>query len=207
MTQVDVEVQWLPWPALRLLLPVPEPIAVGRHDQTFPLPWSVRRWLPGSSATDVHVGHLARLAVDLARFPRRCSALTHQVARRPDRDRLSRWCAATYDDETTSAIRHSRRDRRRPSDGYVARRAGNVVGSPGRRGSTATSPDRTCSSSTSSARSHRLRLCRRRRPSVRSGDRLVAVRGDEQPKHVPAPPPRRRPDVGTRPWVGTLERP
>ena len=57
-TQVAVEVRWLPWLAPRLPLPIPEPIGVGRPDETFPLPWSVRRWLPGSPAADVHVGDL-----------------------------------------------------------------------------------------------------------------------------------------------------
>ena len=104
-TQVAVEVQWLPWLAPRLPLPIPEPIAVGRSDETFPLPWSVRRWLPGSPATDVRVGDLERLAVDLAGFLTSMRRIDPSGGPSPGpRNGFRGGALAIYDDETTSAI-------------------------------------------------------------------------------------------------------
>lgn len=59
------ELEWLPWLANRLPVPVPEPVAVGEPDDGFALPWAVYRWLPGTPAVDVAPGGAA-LAEDLA---------------------------------------------------------------------------------------------------------------------------------------------
>ncbi len=103
--QVAVEAQWLPWLAPRLPLPVPEPIAVGRPDETFPLPWSVRRWLPGSPATVDRVGDVEQLAVDLARFLTSLQRIDSSGGPSPGpRNGFRGGALATYDDETASVI-------------------------------------------------------------------------------------------------------
>jgi aminoglycoside phosphotransferase (APT) family kinase protein len=44
---VEKEDRWLPELAPALPYPVPVPVAVGVPAQGYPVPWSVRRWLPG----------------------------------------------------------------------------------------------------------------------------------------------------------------
>ena len=103
--QVAVEAQWLPWLAPRLPLPIPELVAIGRPDETFPLPWSVRRWLPGWPATVDRIDDVERLAVDLAGF---LTALHHiDASGGPSpapRNGFRGGVLATYDDETRSAV-------------------------------------------------------------------------------------------------------
>jgi aminoglycoside phosphotransferase (APT) family kinase protein len=103
--QVAIEVQWLPWLAPRLPLPIPEPIAVGRPDETFPLPWSVRRWLPGSPASVDRIDDLERLAVDLAGFLSSLQRIDARGGPSPGpRNGFRGGALATYDDETESTI-------------------------------------------------------------------------------------------------------
>ena len=103
--QVAVEVRWLPWLAPRLPLPIPETIAVGRPDETFPLPWSVRRWLPGSPAAVERVGDLERLAVDLAGFLKSMQRIDPSGGPSPGpRNGFRGGALSTYDKETTLAI-------------------------------------------------------------------------------------------------------
>ena len=67
---VTKEDTWLPRLAPHLPLPVPEPLALGVPGEGYPFPWSVRRWLPGASATPGRLGDLDRFATDLAGFLR-----------------------------------------------------------------------------------------------------------------------------------------
>lgn len=46
---VSKEDTWLPHLARHLPLPVPEPVALGEPGEGYPFPWSVRRWLPGTT--------------------------------------------------------------------------------------------------------------------------------------------------------------
>ncbi|KQS73591.1 aminoglycoside phosphotransferase family protein [Modestobacter sp. Leaf380] len=63
--QLVKEVRWLPHLAAHLAHPVPEVVAVVEPDEVFPLPWSVRRWLPGEVASRAD-GDPLTLAGDLA---------------------------------------------------------------------------------------------------------------------------------------------
>jgi aminoglycoside phosphotransferase (APT) family kinase protein len=104
-TQVPIEARWLSQLASHLPLPIPEPIAVGRPDETFPLPWSVRRWLPGSPATVDRIGDPEQLAVDLAGFLTRLQHIDPSGGPAPGPHNGFRGGAlGTYDDETVSAI-------------------------------------------------------------------------------------------------------
>src|ERR1700743_3055328 len=60
---VEKEDRCLPLLARHLAVSVPVPVATGRPTSDYPFPWSVRRWLPGTtldSAADLDRGRLAR---------------------------------------------------------------------------------------------------------------------------------------------------
>lgn len=46
----------------------PEPVAIGQPAASYPLPWSVQTWLPGSTATEADPGESIAFAHDLAEF-------------------------------------------------------------------------------------------------------------------------------------------
>lgn len=62
------EVEWLPWLAPRLPLPVPEVLATGAPDAEFPWPWCIFRWLPGEPPMPGRLEEPMLLAADLVRF-------------------------------------------------------------------------------------------------------------------------------------------
>lgn len=67
---VAKEDRWLPVLADALPVPVPVPVATGRPGPRFPLPWSVRGWLPGEPLEVVPDVDGPRLAADLGAFLR-----------------------------------------------------------------------------------------------------------------------------------------
>jgi aminoglycoside phosphotransferase (APT) family kinase protein len=70
VAQVDKEHAWLP--VLRPALPVsiPEPLARGRPGHGYRWPWSIYRWIDGSTATPDCVADPVEFAVELATFLR-----------------------------------------------------------------------------------------------------------------------------------------
>lgn len=66
--QVAREEKWLPYLAHRLPLPIPEVVASGCASQTFPFPWSVRRYLVGEVAAVAEVADEMQFAEDLGGF-------------------------------------------------------------------------------------------------------------------------------------------
>jgi aminoglycoside phosphotransferase (APT) family kinase protein len=66
--QIEKEHQWLPILAKGLPLPIPRPLAKGEPGCSFPRPWSVYGWLPGTPATRDQIGDLEAFAADLADF-------------------------------------------------------------------------------------------------------------------------------------------
>src|SRR5689334_1519691 len=67
VASVEKEARWLPVIARAVTLPVPEPVAQGRPGEGYPFPWSVNRWMPGTTAEAGPVDDMAGFAVDLAR--------------------------------------------------------------------------------------------------------------------------------------------
>ncbi|MEV8554161.1 aminoglycoside phosphotransferase family protein [Streptomyces glaucescens] len=65
---VDKECEWLPRLAPALPVAVPTVLARGAPGEGYPHPWSVRRWLPGETATPRRIGDLTRFAADVAGF-------------------------------------------------------------------------------------------------------------------------------------------
>jgi aminoglycoside phosphotransferase (APT) family kinase protein len=70
VAQVDKEQAWLP--VLRLALPVsiPEPVARGRPGHGYRWPWSIYRWIEGSTATPDSVADPVEFAGEVAAFLR-----------------------------------------------------------------------------------------------------------------------------------------
>ena len=203
--QVPIEAQWLPRLAPRLPLPIPEPIAVGRPDETFPLPWSVRRWLSGSPAASDRIDDPERMAVDLAGFLTTLQRIDPRWSVAGTAQRLPRRRARDLRPRDRLGDHGARwRDRRRSLDRDVACSAGKLVGSPGGLDPRRHHRIEPARRRRPSACRHRLRLCRRRRSGLRSDHRLDSIHRD-QPTNVPAAPRPGRGDVGTGPRVGTLE--
>jgi aminoglycoside phosphotransferase (APT) family kinase protein len=65
---VAKEHRWLPILAPQLPLPVPQPLTMGAPASGFPWPWSVYRWIDGTSVTTETIADLPRFAADLADF-------------------------------------------------------------------------------------------------------------------------------------------
>ncbi|MDG6109953.1 aminoglycoside phosphotransferase family protein [Dactylosporangium aurantiacum] len=65
VAQIERDRRWLPLLAPRLPLPVPAPVAVGGPAHGYPFPWTVGRWLPGSTGEAFRD---RRAALDLAGF-------------------------------------------------------------------------------------------------------------------------------------------
>jgi aminoglycoside phosphotransferase (APT) family kinase protein len=65
---VAKEQEWLPRLAPYLPVPVPVPVGRGRPGCGYPLPWTVNRWLPGTTADPARIDDVAAFAADLAGF-------------------------------------------------------------------------------------------------------------------------------------------
>ena len=65
---IEKEQRWLPFLAPFLPLPIPAPVAIGHPDDDYPFPWSINRWLSGTSAVETPVADLSQFATDLAAF-------------------------------------------------------------------------------------------------------------------------------------------
>jgi aminoglycoside phosphotransferase (APT) family kinase protein len=66
--QIEKEHRWLPVLAHQLPLRIPEPVAKGSPEDSFPWPWSVYRWLSGETALFDRIGNLQAFASELSRF-------------------------------------------------------------------------------------------------------------------------------------------
>jgi aminoglycoside phosphotransferase (APT) family kinase protein len=68
--QVELETTWLPRLAPLLPVALPEPIATGEPDDTYPWRWGVFRWLPGMAAGPTTITDPFGFALDLAEVVR-----------------------------------------------------------------------------------------------------------------------------------------
>lgn len=64
--QVDLENQWLPKIAPLLPVTIPEPVAIGEPDETYPWRWGVYRWIPGVGVAPSTIVDPLAFALDLA---------------------------------------------------------------------------------------------------------------------------------------------
>jgi len=65
---VEHEHCWLPQIAPHVLVAVPEVRGLGTPSSLFPYPWSIRRWIDGSTPSPGNANGGGRLALDIARF-------------------------------------------------------------------------------------------------------------------------------------------
>lgn len=65
VNQIELEARWLPKLAPVLSIDVPEPVAVGVPDDSYPYPWAVHRWVPGTGATLELIDNPVDFALDL----------------------------------------------------------------------------------------------------------------------------------------------
>ncbi|SDQ11812.1 Predicted kinase, aminoglycoside phosphotransferase (APT) family [Curtobacterium sp. UNCCL20] len=84
-TLIEHEQRWLPEIARRVapIVPVPDPIRIGRPAGDYPWSWSVVRWLPGTPAGErvggVHVGEALAAFVGLLHVPAPADAPVNPV--------------------------------------------------------------------------------------------------------------------------------
>lgn len=65
---VEKEHRWLPLLAPHLPVPVPEPLGLGAPDETYPHPWSVRRWIDGETARPARIADPPAFASAVGEF-------------------------------------------------------------------------------------------------------------------------------------------
>lgn len=65
---ITKEWQWLPWLAPHLSLEIPEPIALGRPSESYPVSWAIYKWINGHTYTDELVTDECQAAYKLAEF-------------------------------------------------------------------------------------------------------------------------------------------
>lgn len=68
VAQVTKEHRWLPRLAPHLPLSIPMPLAMGEPTSEYPWPWSVYRWLSGTTAAVDRISDLSRFGTDLGEF-------------------------------------------------------------------------------------------------------------------------------------------
>jgi aminoglycoside phosphotransferase (APT) family kinase protein len=73
--QVDLEARWLPRLAPFLPVSIPEPIATGKPDESYPWRWGVFRWLPGVPAGPATITDPTAFALDIADVVRSLSEI------------------------------------------------------------------------------------------------------------------------------------
>ncbi|WP_433531051.1 aminoglycoside phosphotransferase family protein [Micromonospora sp. CA-263727] len=98
---VAKENEWLPRLAPELPVAVPPILGLGEPGAGYPFPWSVRGWLPGTTADRGRIDDLTRFAVSVAEFLRalqRCDATGGPLAGKQSCYRGA--SPAHYDEET-----------------------------------------------------------------------------------------------------------
>lgn len=68
VSQIEKEQKWLPVLASHLPLAIPFPLAKGQPHSSYPLPWSIYRWLEGKNAAVEPIADLQKAALQLAAF-------------------------------------------------------------------------------------------------------------------------------------------
>lgn len=65
---VEKELQWLPYLAKHLSLPISSPIAVGKPNEDYPFPWSINHYIEGTSLNQIKKVDMKTLAYELSSF-------------------------------------------------------------------------------------------------------------------------------------------
>ena len=65
---IDKELKWIPHLASHLTLKIPEPIAMGQPNASYPAKWAIYRWINGSEYSDELIHDEGEAAKDLSNF-------------------------------------------------------------------------------------------------------------------------------------------
>lgn len=102
---VEKENRWLPVLAPQLPVPIPVVAGRGQASETFGLPWSVRRWLPGTPAGEQTVPDKVALALDVAEFLAALQRIDPAGGPAAGEHCFHRGCGLDhYDEETRRAL-------------------------------------------------------------------------------------------------------
>ncbi|MEZ5379551.1 MAG: aminoglycoside phosphotransferase family protein [Acidimicrobiales bacterium] len=101
--QVTLEAEWLHHIGPYLSVAVPEPLAIGQPDATYPFPWAVHRWVEGDGAALDRIGDpvafartLSMIVAELAAVPTEGAPIARNRARPiQDYDRSARAAIAS----------------------------------------------------------------------------------------------------------------
>lgn len=111
VAQVSKEHRWLPFLSRHLPLLIPEPVALGQPDATFPRPGSVYRWIEGEPACLAEMPDPAVFAADLAGFLTALYAIDASGGPPPGAHSAFRGGPlSTWDEQTRQSIRLLRDD-------------------------------------------------------------------------------------------------
>lgn len=103
--QVEKEQRWLPVLASKLPLAIPTPVAMGQPGNGYPWPWSIYRWLEGSTASASTRIDRDDFARELARFLRALQSIETAGAPIAGEHNFFRGGpVSTYDAETCDAL-------------------------------------------------------------------------------------------------------
>ncbi|MDM9629376.1 aminoglycoside phosphotransferase family protein [Rhizobium sp. S152] len=104
--QVEKEQHWLPILAPQLPLPIPQPLAMGKPDETYPWRWSVYAWRDGETALKERIAGLNDFAVSLASFLNALQAVDATGGPTPGSHNFYRGGSLrVYDAQTREALR------------------------------------------------------------------------------------------------------
>lgn len=67
-SQVEKEGYWLPKLGPKLPFEIPQPLAMGKPNEDYPLKWSIYQWIEGTSLAEASIDNHETLAIDLAHF-------------------------------------------------------------------------------------------------------------------------------------------
>lgn len=103
--QVEKEQQWLQRLAPHLPLPIPNPLAMGKPSDEYPLHWSVYRWIDGENAAIERISDLDEFARALAQFLLALQQIESADGPPPGPHNFYRGGpVSTYDEETRNAF-------------------------------------------------------------------------------------------------------
>lgn len=102
---VAKENRWLPWLAPHLAVAIPSIVGAGVPSPEFDRPWSIRRWLPGETASARTVPDPIGFAVEVAEFIRQLQRISSVDGPTAGEHSFYRGCSpAAYDDEARAAL-------------------------------------------------------------------------------------------------------
>lgn len=107
--QVEKEQRWLPILSKELTLPIQIPLAKGKSNEEYPLPWSINKWVEGETLTYQNIKDLNQFARDLGAFLIELQSIDASGGPLAGEHNFYRGGSlAVYDEESRHAIEHNK---------------------------------------------------------------------------------------------------